>query len=130
MSQPSTVARPKVGTTRPRIMAMVVVLPAPLPPSRPTVHPFGTVKFTSSTAQCARYLLHRSSTAMAGASSAPVRGGGLLGARAAPGVTRLSATNRSIHIIGDPPLLLAHGEQAAPMARAIQQGNESCEAKT
>ena len=40
-------------------MAMVVVLPAPLPPSRPTVEPFGTTKLTSSTAHCVPYFLHR-----------------------------------------------------------------------
>ena len=35
---------PAVGISRPSSMAMVVVLPAPLPPSRPTVAPAGTAK--------------------------------------------------------------------------------------
>ena len=44
------VMRPEVGTSRPSSMAIVVVLPAPLPPSSPTVPPAGTVKLMSSTA--------------------------------------------------------------------------------
>ena len=39
MSAPSTVTVPEVGMTRPMIMAMVVVLPAPLPPSSPVIEP-------------------------------------------------------------------------------------------
>ncbi len=50
MSWPSTLIEPAVGTSRPSNMAMVVVLPAPLPPSSPTVAPAGVVKSMSSTA--------------------------------------------------------------------------------
>ena len=41
---------PAVGISRPSSIAIVVVLPAPLPPSSPTVAPAGTVKSMSSTA--------------------------------------------------------------------------------
>ncbi len=41
---------PEVGVTRPMIMAMVVVLPAPLPPSRPVTEPCGSVNVMPSTA--------------------------------------------------------------------------------
>jgi hypothetical protein len=41
MSWPSAVTRPEVGTSRPEQHAMVVVLPAPLPPSSPQVAPRG-----------------------------------------------------------------------------------------
>jgi hypothetical protein len=39
MSVPSTVTRPDVGITSPMMVAMVVVLPAPLPPSSPVTEP-------------------------------------------------------------------------------------------
>ena len=39
MSAPSTFTHPAVGATRPMIMPMVVVLPAPLPPSKPVTEP-------------------------------------------------------------------------------------------
>ena len=39
MCAPSTVTVPEVGVTSPMIMAMVVVLPAPLPPSSPVIEP-------------------------------------------------------------------------------------------
>ena len=37
MSAPNTLTSPEVGTTSPSSMAMVVVLPAPLPPRSATV---------------------------------------------------------------------------------------------
>src|SRR6202012_3498017 len=126
MSWPSTMARPTVGTTRPMIIAMVVVLPAPLPPSRPTVQPFGTTKFTSSTAQCAPYFLQRSSTAMAGATSVPVGLDECIntgGAAAGTGVAFCSGADGSICFITI-SRLLAHGEQHALVAGAAQQEHE------
>src|SRR6185312_15720250 len=52
MSCPSTSAWPAVGSRRPSSMEMVVVLPAPLPPSRATMRPSATVNempFTAGT---------------------------------------------------------------------------------
>ena len=50
MSVPSTVMLPAVGFSRPSSMAMVVVLPAPLPPSSAVTLPCGTVKSIPATA--------------------------------------------------------------------------------
>ena len=50
MSWPSATTLPLLGTSRPSIMAMVVVLPAPLPPNSPQISPAGRVKERSSTA--------------------------------------------------------------------------------
>ena len=49
--QPSTWMRPEVGSTSPMIMAIVVVLPAPLPPSSPVMLPRAMRNETSSTAR-------------------------------------------------------------------------------
>jgi hypothetical protein len=43
---------------------MVVVLPAPLPPSRPTMAPDSTRKLTSSSAVTGPYALRKPSTSM------------------------------------------------------------------
>src|SRR5437773_783754 len=43
MSKPATVIRPEVAVVKPAIMRMVVVLPAPLGPRKPTISPFSTV---------------------------------------------------------------------------------------
>ena len=43
--------RPEVGSTSPMIMAMVVVLPAPLPPSSPVMLPRAMRKLMPSTAR-------------------------------------------------------------------------------
>jgi ABC-2 type transport system ATP-binding protein len=51
MGWPSTWMRPEVGSTSPMIMAMVVVLPAPLPPSSPVMLPRAMRNETSSTAR-------------------------------------------------------------------------------
>src|SRR5271165_1839138 len=59
MSIAPTSTRPAVGSRTPRIMLMVVVLPAPLGPSSPTISPRSTVKETSSTAVTGPYCLHR-----------------------------------------------------------------------
>src|SRR5471032_2955479 len=64
MSMPSTWISPIVGSSRPSNMAMVVVLPAPLPPSRPSTAPRGTVKVRSSTATTVPYTLRRCRTSM------------------------------------------------------------------
>jgi hypothetical protein len=50
MSWPRTSIRPPLGTNSPSSMAIVVDLPAPLPPSSPTVAPRGTAKAILSTA--------------------------------------------------------------------------------
>ena len=50
MSIPSTRTVPEVGVKSPMIIAMVVVLPAPLPPRRPVTEPTGNVKLMPSTA--------------------------------------------------------------------------------
>ena len=50
MSQPSTSMRPEVGSNNPSNMAMVVVLPAPFPPSSAVVPPRRTLKLSASTA--------------------------------------------------------------------------------
>ena len=41
---------PASGFSRPAIMPTVVLLPAPLGPSRPTISPAATLKLTSATA--------------------------------------------------------------------------------
>ena len=50
--RPSTVAVPDVGASRPRIMRIVVDLPAPFGPRKPVTMPGRTVKVRSSTARC------------------------------------------------------------------------------
>ena len=47
---PSTRTDPEVGVSRPRIIRMVVDLPAPLGPRKPVTRPGWTVKEISSTA--------------------------------------------------------------------------------
>ena len=54
MSAPNTRASPEVGTTRPISMEMVVVLPAPLPPSRAVMAPLASVKVMPFTAATSR----------------------------------------------------------------------------
>src|SRR5271154_3856182 len=56
---PSISILPEVGESTPSTMLMVVVLPAPLGPSRPTISPAPTSKLTSSTAFRSRNDLHR-----------------------------------------------------------------------
>src|SRR5579875_3427128 len=53
---------PESGATRPAIIATVVVLPAPLGPSRPTVSPAATENDTPSTATFGPYRLARPTT--------------------------------------------------------------------
>ena len=43
MSQPATVTRPDEAVVKPATIRMVVVLPAPLGPRKPTISPFPTV---------------------------------------------------------------------------------------
>src|SRR5437660_672578 len=66
MSTPSTSISPAVGSSSPSSMAMVVVLPAPLPPSSPSTAPGATAKVRSSTATTSPYTLRRCRTAMEG----------------------------------------------------------------
>ena len=49
-STPEMEALPAVGSVRPSSISVVVVLPAPLGPSRPNTSPCRTVRFRSSTA--------------------------------------------------------------------------------
>ena len=49
-SRPSTVMRPALGAINPANMRSVVVLPAPLGPSRPVMWPLGALRLTSRTA--------------------------------------------------------------------------------
>jgi len=58
--------RPLVGSSTPKIMLMVVVLPAPFGPRRPTISPRLTVNDTSSSAVTAPYRLRRFTTCRAG----------------------------------------------------------------
>ncbi len=55
---------PELGVSRPHSMRMVVVLPAPLLPSRPKTSPGATSKLTSSTDVKAPKRLNRCSTRM------------------------------------------------------------------
>ena len=50
MSWPQMLAVPDVGVTKPANMRMVVVLPAPFGPRKPSTSPGATWKLTSSTA--------------------------------------------------------------------------------
>jgi len=50
MSWPQMLARPAVGVTKPANIRMVVVLPAPFGPRKPSTSPGATWKLTSSTA--------------------------------------------------------------------------------
>src|SRR3974377_2210359 len=58
--------RPAVGSSTPRISSIVVVLPAPLGPSRPTISPGDTWNDTPSTAFRVPKDLARRSTARTG----------------------------------------------------------------
>ncbi len=49
-SKPATFTEPLVGGRTPVMVRMVVVLPAPLGPRKPTISPFSTLKLTSWTA--------------------------------------------------------------------------------
>src|SRR5579859_127155 len=61
---PLMAAAPDDGTTRPASMRTVVVLPAPLGPSRPKISPSPTVKFRSRTASTAPKRLPRPCTSI------------------------------------------------------------------
>ena len=62
--RPSMRTVPLVGRCSPRIMRMVVDLPAPLGPSRPVTRPVRAVKDRSSTASLSPYLLASPSTSI------------------------------------------------------------------
>src|SRR5262249_19681776 len=59
---PSISIAPPVGSSTPRTMLMVVVLPAPLGPSRPTISRAPTANETPSTATVAPYCLRKPRT--------------------------------------------------------------------
>src|SRR5712691_3512165 len=63
-SWPLMVTRPLVGLSRPAIIRMVVVLPAPLGPRKPWISPGSTERLTPSTAVKEPYVLTRASTAI------------------------------------------------------------------
>ncbi len=56
---------PDVGITRPMIIAMVVVLPAPLPPTSPVIEPTGKANEMPASAVPLWYTLTRRSATMA-----------------------------------------------------------------
>src|SRR5438477_11904696 len=58
-SKPATIAVPTVGGKKQVRTRMVVVLPAPLGPRKPTICPLGTSKEILSTATVRAYLLVR-----------------------------------------------------------------------
>src|ERR671918_2572033 len=62
---PSTWMWPEVGSTSPMIMAIVVVLPAPLAPSSPVMLPVWMRNDRSSTARVVLYTLTRCATSIA-----------------------------------------------------------------
>src|SRR5208282_1506840 len=66
MSTPSARTSPALGRVSPMIMPIVVVLPAPLPPSRPTTVPGSTAKEIASTAVVAPKRLTSRRASMAG----------------------------------------------------------------
>jgi hypothetical protein len=68
MSAPRISIRPALGRISPRSMPIVVVLPAPLPPSRPTMRPAPRAKETPSTAVVAPKRLTSPSTSITGES--------------------------------------------------------------
>src|SRR5262245_48059372 len=85
-SWPLIVMRPPVGLSRPAIMRMVVVLPAPLGPRNPWISPGATSRLTPSTAVNEPYFLTSASTAIIGS-------GGLR-----PAVrTRVALGDRQLH---------------------------------
>src|SRR3979409_2554859 len=61
---PPTEARPSSAELSVARIRIVVVLPAPLGPTKPKISPFGTVKVTSSSATWPPYALCRFSTAI------------------------------------------------------------------
>src|SRR5262250_3379091 len=63
-SIPSTLARPEVGGKYPASVRMIVVLPEPFGPSRPTMLPASARKDTSRTASVRPNVLRRCSTAI------------------------------------------------------------------
>jgi hypothetical protein len=66
MSWPATRPVPLVGTLNVVSIRVVVVLPAPFGPSRPSTVPCGTTKLTPSTATLSSNFLTRSMASIAG----------------------------------------------------------------
>ena len=64
--KPNNSMLPAVGVRTPSSMEMVVVLPAPLPPSSPTVSPGATENVIPRTASTVPYDFFKSRTTMAG----------------------------------------------------------------
>src|SRR5205809_1597350 len=71
-STPRTRTSPRSGSRRPSRTSTVVVLPAPLGPSRPKIVPAWTSKLTPSTARVSPYALCSPATRMTGSAAAAV----------------------------------------------------------
>ena len=91
MSTPSTLTAPEVGTMSPMIMPIVVVLPAPLPPSRPVTEPVSMANEIASTAVVAPKRLASGRASMA--AGAGDKGSG---ARKGSGRWVLAAARRNV----------------------------------
>src|SRR5262245_49423671 len=95
-SKPSTLTVPADGGRKPVSMRIVVVLPAPFGPRKPTTSPRSRVKLTSSTASAAPKRRERCETVITGAregswaSRQPQPRPGELAARAAPGYSSVA----------------------------------------
>src|SRR3712207_5016978 len=74
--RPLTSARPDVAGTRPVIIRIVVVLPAPLGPRKPVTVPDSSSNDTSSTTVRSPYFLVRPLTVIISASSTGISGSG------------------------------------------------------
>src|ERR1700686_446655 len=102
---PSMLMSPALGCSTPSTILMVVVLPAPLGPSRPTISPACTPKEMPSTATVVPYSLRRPSTRSAQptapAGLGTLMGGGVRGRRQlAPGQ---GCSGSCRHQCGSPP---------------------------
>src|SRR5271165_1809846 len=109
--------RPAVGSSTPRIMLIVVVLPAPLGPRSPTISPADTWKDTSSTAFSVPKDLARRSTARTGGE------GGLIGRSYQTGPRRRQAAPprpalEPVAPPAEPPARRGRGGQAFDPCRA------------
>ena len=88
-SYPATLPVPEVGGLRVVIIRMVVVLPEPLGPSRPSTEPVGTEKEMPSTAVKSPNLLTRFSASIAaGDDRVPEAGKGVLTRKGWPSPAR------------------------------------------
>src|SRR3990170_8712173 len=92
IGRPSTTTSPPSRPSSPQIIEIVVVLPAPLGPSRPYVSPAATEKLTPSTAVRVPKRLRRSRQSSTGVGMAILECRGQAGPRREPSVTSSPAT--------------------------------------